>query len=282
MPTHHASPPELKTRDFLVSGERFSLKASGTPGILKTAPLPDNLQPYYQSEEYISHTDRRKTLLEKLYYWAKKWNLRRKTRVLKRCSDTPGVVLDIGTGTGDFLRAAAKQHWECYGVEPNGAARKRAREKGVAVQKVLMPSELPLADVVTLWHVLEHIPDLEKQVAQMREALKPGGYLVLALPNFRSCDANHYGAFWAGYDVPRHVWHFSRNGVESYFKDKGFLLEEILPMWLDAFYVSWLSEKYRQNPLGPLAAFFVGLWSNSRALFTGEYSSLIYVLRKKD
>ena len=282
IPTQQAAPPELHPKDFLVSGERFTVAESGTPGILKTSPLPENLQPYYESEAYISHTDRRKTLLEKLYYWAKKWNLERKVDVLKSTCDGPGILLDIGAGTGDFLKAASKAGWACYGVEPHGPARMRAQEKGVEVQATIDSLELPQADVITLWHVLEHIPELEKQVTQMRKVLRPGGQLILALPNFRSYDATYYGSFWAGYDVPRHVWHFSKEGVAAYFHDKGFRLEETKPMWLDAFYVSWLSEKYRKNHLGPLAAFFVGLWSNIRALVTGEWSSLIYVLHKSD
>ena len=272
----------MQVKDHLVSGEQFTLKKQDRYEILKTVPLPEKLEVYYRSEEYISHTDRRKTALERIYFRAKQWNLKRKTKLLESLMPVPGALLDIGAGTGDFVLASGAKGWNAFGIEPNPQARSRAEQKGARIQKEISGASLPPMDLITLWHVLEHIPDLDHQTEKIREALKSSGYLILALPNHKSYDAKHYGAFWAGYDVPRHVWHFSRTGVEEYFKDKGFVLKDSRPMWLDAFYVSWLSEKYKGNPAAPITAFFVGLWSNVRALGSGEYSSIIYILQKTD
>ena len=272
----------MQVKDHLVSGEQFTLKKQDRYEILKTVPLPEKLEGYYRSEEYISHTDRRKTALEKIYFRAKQWNLRKKTKLLQRLMPTPGSLLDIGAGTGDFVLASEAKGWNSFGVEPNPQARSLAEQKGARIHKELTGLSLPPLDIITLWHVLEHIPDLDRQTEQIYNALENSGYLILALPNHNSYDAKHYRAFWAGYDVPRHVWHFTQTGVAEYFRDKGFILRNTLPMWLDAFYVSWLSEKYKGNRLAPITAFFVGLWSNVKALGSGEYSSIIYILQKTD
>ncbi|WP_221898679.1 class I SAM-dependent methyltransferase [Robiginitalea sp. SC105] len=187
-------------------------------------------------------------------------------------------LLEVGCGQGDFLEAAGRV-WEVTGVEPNAGARGRARNKGLEVYAGLGDVPAGSREGIVLWHVLEHIPDLEGTIVQIRSLLRQGGYLFLALPNHQSGDAKFYGEYWAGYDVPRHVWHFTKEPVKQLFGAYGFEVVQMKPMWLDAFYVSWLSEKYRGNRWAPFAGAYRGLVSNLSALRTSQPSSLVYILR---
>ena len=135
---------------------------------------------------------------------------------------------------------------------------------------------------ITLWHVLEHLPNLQGQISSLVQLLDDDGLLVIAVPNFKSWDARHYKSYWAAYDVPRHLWHFSKTAISKLFAPHGMEVVKIKPMWFDAFYVSLLSEKYKGNKFYWPFAFFVGLWSNVKAVFTKEHSSLIYILKKAE
>ena len=272
--------PYLTTRDFLVSGKEFDLVWNERYRCLQTSPVPEDLDAYYQTPDYISHSDRAKTLLEKVYQRAKKHNLKRKLRIVEKYHKGPGVLMDVGAGTGDFLRLAQMNGWEAYGVEPNDQARERAHQKGVSVYKSLAVQTEPAYDVVSYWHVFEHLQDLEGSVADLSAALKPGGCLIIAVPNYRSLDARRYKEYWAAFDVPRHVWHFSRDSINHLFDSKGFKLVSVKPLWLDAFYISWLSETYRKRKFAPVLGVAMGLISNLYGLFSGEYSSHVYILRK--
>jgi len=270
----------LTTRDFLVSGKEFKLVWNEKYRCLQTLPVPEDLDAYYQTPDYISHSDRAETLLEKIYQRAKKQNLKRKLRIVEKYHKGAGVLMDVGAGTGDFLRFAQINGWEAYGVEPNDQARERAHQKGVSVYKSLSVQKEPAYDVVSYWHVFEHLQDLEGSVADLSAALKPGGCLVIAVPNYKSLDARFYKEYWAAFDVPRHLWHFSRDSINRLFISKGYELLSVKPLWLDAFYISWLSETYRKRKLAPVLGFAVGLISNLYGIFSGEYSSHVYVLRK--
>jgi len=272
--------PYLITKDFLVSEKEFELIWNEEYRCLQTSPVPDNLEAYYESPDYVSHSDRAETVLEKIYQRAKKINLRRKLRLVERFQKSDGVLMDVGAGTGDFLRHAQLNGWEAYGVEPNDQARERAHQKGVSVYRSLAAQKDPFYDVVTFWHVFEHLQDLEGSIKEISAALKPDGFLLIAVPNYRSLDARIYKEYWAAFDVPRHLWHFSRDSITHLFSPKGYELVSVKPLWLDAFYISWLSEKYRERKLAPLLGFVVGLVSNLYGLFAGEYSSHVYVLRK--
>ena len=163
-------------------------------------------------------------------------------------------------------------------MEVNPEARTRASEKGIDLQAYLDAVSEKQFDVVTLWHVLEHLPDLEETVGVIQGLVKPGGVLVIAVPNFKSADAKKYGRFWAAYDVPRHLWHFSRTTIPKLFSEMKLLT--IKPMIFDSFYVSLLSEKYKNGSSFSLRAIWSGFRSNLSASTTGEYSSLIYCLKK--
>ncbi|MCY1240886.1 Methyltransferase domain protein [compost metagenome] len=130
-----------------------------------------------------------------------------------------------------------------------------------------------------MWHVLEHVPNLEDQIKELKRLLKPNGSIIIAVPNFKSYDANHYKEFWAAYDVPRHLWHFSKTAIHKLFQKENIELVKILPMKFDSFYVSLLSEKYKTGKMNFVKAFFVGLKSNWKAKRNFEYSSHIYVLK---
>lgn len=273
--------PYLTTRDFMVTGEVFELVQKGSEGLLQTRPMPADTAPYYKSEAYLSHTDSNKTLFEKLYLLLKSFNLKSKLRLLKGLQKSPGALLDFGAGTGDFLSVVKRAGWVVSGVELDQGARQRASQKGVEVWADL--TELPAGkyDGISLWHVLEHLPDPGATIGELRTRLKDSGHLIIAVPNYGSLDAQIYGYHWAAYDTPRHLWHFSRASLRSLLDQCGFELLAEKPQWLDAYYVSWLSEKYRRNPLAPVRAFCVATLSNLAALFSGESSSRIYIFRKK-
>ena len=267
-------------KDHSVTGETFSIKRHPELNMLITENVPENLEPYYQSANYISHSDASKSLFEKIYQGVKSYSLSKEVRLLERYTNGKGLLLDYGAGTGAFVQQAIQGGWAAVGVEPNKAARDRALEKGLSIENDGSGFTQSTFDVITLWHVLEHLPDLNESIAQFKGLLKPNGILVMALPNFESWDAKHYGTFWAGYDVPRHLWHFSRNAVEHLFGSSGFNLIKTHPLYFDSYYVSLLSEKYRSGRMRWAPAIFNGLRSNLKAMTNGEYSSLIYVLKK--
>ena len=192
-----------------------------------------------------------------------------------------GRILDIGAGTGDFLLTAKNDGWDTVGVEPSERAKNIAIQKGISFVNEISALENNSFDVITMWHVLEHVPNLEFQIQELKRLLKPTGTLIVAVPNFKSYDAQHYQTFWAAYDVPIHFWHFSKKAIKSLFEKVDMKLEKVLPMKFDSFYVSLLSEKYKTGKMNYISAFFVGLKSNLKASSTKEYSSHIYVLKNK-
>lgn len=273
----------ITVKDFSVSGESFSLLLNEEYQILKTHPQPtlDKLGSYYEFEDYISHTDGKRTLFEKMYHFIKRKAIRDKVSLINSYQPLKGRILDIGAGTGDFLLEAKNQNWDILGIEPNDKAKGIAVGKGIKFGDTIEKLESNSFDVITMWHVLEHVPDVEHQVAELKRLLKPSGTIIIAVPNFKSYDANHYKEFWAAYDVPRHLWHFSKTAIEKLFDKQNMNLEDIKPMWFDSFYVSLLSEKYKSGKMNFISGFFIGLISNVSGFFKKEFSSHIYVLKNK-
>ena len=269
----------MNITDYSVSGEEFSLVYDKYYQLYYTTPIPENLGKYYQSNAYISHTDGKRGFFEKLYQWVKKYTLQRKMQLIEKYIPK-GKLLDIGAGTGDFLRVAKGRGWKVMGIEPEVKARDRAGEKGIFLQNSQDRVEETF-EVITLWHVLEHIPNLKEEIDFLKEHLNQEGLLIIAVPNYRSRDAQYYKEYWAAYDVPRHLWHFSKESIRLLFEEKGFELIEIKPMFFDAFYVSLLSEKYKSGKMNFFKGFYQGFCSNLSAICTGEYSSLIYLLKIK-
>jgi 2-polyprenyl-3-methyl-5-hydroxy-6-metoxy-1,4-benzoquinol methylase len=271
----------LTVKDHSVSKEIFELYHDETLDMLITSPQPElqNLGRYYESEDYISHTDNKRSLFEKAYHFVKNIALKNKLNLINGEQSHKGRILDIGAGTGDFLLTAKNDGWETVGVEPSERAKNIAIQKGISFVNEISDLENHSFDVITMWHVLEHVPNLELQIQELKRLLKPTGTLIVAVPNFKSYDAQHYQTFWAAYDVPIHFWHFSKKAIKSLFEKVDMKLEKVLPMKFDSFYVSLLSEKYKTGKMNYISAFFVGLKSNLKASSTKEYSSHIYVLK---
>lgn len=273
----------ITVKDFSVSGESFSLLLNEEYQLLKTHPQPtlDRLGMYYEFDDYISHTDGKRTLFEKMYHFIKRRAIKNKLRLIEQHQPVKGKILDIGAGTGDFLLEAKNKNWETVGVEPNEKAKSIAINKGVLFADTIEKLESISFDVITLWHVLEHVPDVAHQVAELKRLLKPSGTLIIAVPNFKSFDANYYKTFWAAYDVPRHLWHFSKTAIEKLFDKQNMNLVAVKPMWFDSYYVSLLSEKNKTGKMNFINGLAIGFVSNVVGIFKNEYSSHIYILKNK-
>jgi 2-polyprenyl-3-methyl-5-hydroxy-6-metoxy-1,4-benzoquinol methylase len=248
--------------------------------MLVTSPVPENLKEYYKSEDYISHTDSRKSLIDIVYQFVKRSTLRRKLALINSFNTTTKTILDVGAGTGDFLKICVANNWNISGVEPNSDARKISKTKGVLLQKELDQLGDKQYDVITLWHVLEHVENLSSYIFKLKQLLSDNGRLLIAVPNYKSYDAKYYKEFWAAYDVPRHLWHFSQQSIQKIFSFEKMSVEKIIPMKFDSYYVSLLSEKYKTGKMNIINAFYRGFVSNLKGRSTSEYSSLIYVIKK--
>jgi 2-polyprenyl-3-methyl-5-hydroxy-6-metoxy-1,4-benzoquinol methylase len=274
----------LTVKDHSVSGEEFQLIFNEELDMLETFPQPkaEKLSDYYESEDYISHTDTKRNLLEYVYHSVRKIALKKKLKLINSFNSETKSLLDIGCGTGDFLETALNANWTITGIEPNAQARAIANSKtnnAVFQTEYLHQLNPNSFDVITLWHVLEHLPDLEHQIKLVKSLLKPNGTLVIAVPNYKSYDALHYKNFWAAYDVPRHLWHFSKTAISELVKKENMKLVQTLPMMFDAYYVSLLSEKYKSGWMNPFKAFWIGWHSNYGARRSQEYSSHIYIIK---
>ena len=272
----------VHTTDFFKSGREFSVVWDDELGLLRTHPVPpvETLADYYDSEQYVSHVDNKKGLMPTLYRWVRAYALKSKLALIQRLQPAKGSLLDIGAGTGAFAQAALEKGWKVKAVEPSKVAAAQVAEKGIEVVATLehLTNEATY-DVITLWHVLEHLPELKNAIERIKRLLKPNGVLVIAVPNHLSYDAQHYRSHWAAYDVPRHLWHFSKETLPPLFAPE-LTCSKIRPMYFDAFYVSLLSEKYKSGRSFSIKALIVGLWSNLKAVRSGEYSSLIYVFKR--
>lgn len=277
---------KITCQDYTVSNQKFDLVYNKELEMLETFPQPkeEDLGNYYESETYISHTDSNKSILDKVYQIVKKYTLNKKLKLINSFKTKDKYLLDVGCGTGDFLLNCKNSGWNVVGVEPNENAKNLAKFKLSTNKDSVVYTELSEInskqfDVITLWHVLEHVPNLELYISNLKRLLKPNGVLVIAVPNFKSYDASYYKQFWAAFDVPRHLWHFSKKAIQLLFSKEKMKLVKILPMYFDSYYVSLLSEKHKTGTTNFIKAFYVGLLSNLKALRTKEYSSLIYILK---
>lgn len=272
--------PYRKIKDYSVSNESFELLYNLDLDLAFTHPQPnaDILPRYYDSPDYISHTDSKRSLFEKIYQIVKNRALKNKLKLINSEAEK-GHVLDIGAGTGDFLSLLKTNGWHITGIEPNDKAKKIAISKGITFASSTEKLQTHSFDVITMWHVLEHVPDVQNQISELKRIVKPGGTIFVAVPNFNSFDAHYYGNFWAAYDVPRHLWHFSKTAIDKLFKVQDLKVVKVLPMKFDSFYVSLLSEKYKTGKMNFIKAFFIGLKSNRYGKRNLEYSSHIYVIK---
>lgn len=278
----------LLVKDHAVSKKEFTLCRCGDCELQFTNPRPkeEEIGPYYDFKEYYSHGDKVQNFTQWLYQKIRKSSIRRKVGLINRLSKS-GALLDYGCGTGEFLQEAKRQQWTVSGIEPSEKARIQALGKlpTEVLENLSEVSELESYDVVTLFHVLEHIHSLRKTVKKITSHLKSNGYLVIAVPNPESADAKHYGNDWAGYDVPRHLYHFSEKSMTIFQAQFGLELVRIEPLAYDSYYVSLLSEGYKNPKSGLISRYFKavmqGYRSNQKAGKPGNYSSNIFIFKKK-
>lgn len=279
----------LICKDFTVSAELFPIKKCLNCHFQITSPSPEiqDLPKYYHSNDYISHTSNATSIINNIYLRVRSYTLHWKERLVTESmtNSTNKTILDYGCGTGEFLKKCKSLGWRINGVEPSEIARKKAQTNcNQDISSSIQDIATKDFSVITLWHVLEHIPNLNDTISLLREKLHPNGKIIIAVPNPNSWDAKHYKNFWAAYDVPRHLWHFTQPNLQLLLRNHHFILTGQVPMKLDAYYVCLLSEKYRNNGkttlIGMLKAFYNGTKSNHQAKKTGEYSSIIYIANK--
>jgi SAM-dependent methyltransferase len=280
--------PLLTVKDYMVSNEMFTIWQCGKCSLRFTQDVPDkdSIGPYYKSDDYISHTDTDKGLVNKLYQKVRGFTINQKTGLIKKHTGVnAGSLLDVGCGTGAFLQAMKSEGWKVTGVEPDSGARAIAKKQYsldiLAAENLFSLPEASF-DAITLWHVLEHVHELHGYMEQLRSLLKPSGKIFIAVPNYQSGDADTYRLKWAAYDVPRHLYHFSPAAMNELITKHQMSIESKIPMWFDSFYISMLSSKYKNGKTSWIGAGLTGLSSNISALFNKEKcSSLIYVIAKK-
>ena len=274
---HKGVIPFLNCKDHLVSEETYEIMLNKHNEMLVTSPIPADLEKYYNSENYQSHNASKKSIFNFIYNTVKKRSFKKKQSLFFN-GTTNKRVLDIGAGIGDFLLYCRETGFNVTGVEPNLRARQKAKEKGIDLHEKIEQVLDKKFDVITMWHVLEHVPNLYECISQLKSMLSEKGKLIIAVPNFKSYDADYYKEFWAAYDVPRHLWHFSQKSIHNLFDAVQMKVTKIQPLKYDSFYVSLLSEKNKTGKSNFLRAFWIGLKSNLKANKTSEYSSLIYVI----
>lgn len=274
----------LKVKDYFLSKEDFELFKCEQCGLLFTEPRPNQneIGKYYQSEEYYSHQKNKKGFIPQIYESIKAINLKNKVNMAIEGKPN-GKLLDIGCGVGDFLVQVKNKGWEIKGIEPSKEAKEIAKERIGFLP--LNPSESSIMpdnsfDVITMWHVLEHVEDLKQQTTELFRLLKPEGRLVIALPNYKSYDCEYYKDKWAAWDVPRHLNHFSPTCIQNIMTSVGFKYQDEKKLIWDAYYISFLSEKYMGNTMPLLKGTKIGLKSNRKAKRSGMYSSLVYRFNK--
>lgn len=276
----------LTARDHTVSGESFEIWECDACGARFTQDIPDanSIGRYYQSENYISHSNTRQGLVNQLYHRVRKITLEQKRKLVQKVTGLQtGNLLDIGAGTGLFTETMRKAGWKVAGLEPDETARAKAREMNIVLHDIEDLFQLPSEsfDAVTLWHVLEHVHDIHAYMGRVKAVLKKEGKFIIAVPNYTSEDAQKYGEYWAAYDVPRHLYHFSPGSMQSLLKKHGLKLLSTHPLWFDSFYVSLLSEQYKTGKSQLLKGAWSGVRSNMAAMNAAtRCSSVIYVAGK--
>lgn len=278
----------LTCTDCYATGEHFDLLECSLCGFKMTqdVPVESEIGRYYESPDYISHTDTKAGLMNRIYHWVRDYMLKRKARLVEQaCGLKNGHLLDIGCGTGYFAHTMQQRHWQVQAIEKSADARAFAQQEfGLHVQDDRFTDSFPDGQfhAITLWHVMEHIENLPQLWSALFRQLREDGRLIVAVPNCSSADAQKYGSLWAAYDVPRHLWHFTPTTLPQMAAQYGFQLCSRYPMPFDAFYVSMLSEKYKGSSLYFLKGLWAGALCGLKSLTHADRSSsIIYVFRKK-
>ena len=273
---------KLIAKDYLVSQESFAIVQCKKCELLFTNPKPNDsrLAYYYKSDQYISHNNKKNNIHNLIYQIIRSFTVRQKIKLIKKYCKR-GNLLDFGSGTGTFLKEAIK-HFNINGIELNSKAVQQTTSlvKKHIYEHIDLLSSDDKFNIVTMWHVLEHLPNLKNTINKIKEHLSPKGHIFIALPNPDSWDSNYYGANWAGYDVPRHLYHFNQKAMLNFLKECELNIIDVKPMKFDAYYVSILTERYLNNPYYFIKGLTVGYRSNQSAYVNGQYSSLLYIVNK--
>jgi len=273
----------MRTKDYFFTQEEFTLSKCTNCNFVFTNPIPINLGKYYETPDYLSHNTGDNGIMGKLYSKLRKINIKRKFKLVNNYNPS-GKILDIGCGTGELLQYFKQKNWSVSGIEPNTTARNFAKKNHkieIWEEEMLETFSANSFDVISMWHVLEHVPDLHKRLSQIEKLLKKDGTIFIALPNLDSPDSKKYKKYWSAIDVPRHLYHFTKNTFEELISKHNMSLIHAEPMKFDSYYVSMLSEKYKKNSLYLPTAFINGFTSNFKASKKNNYSSMIYVVKKK-
>ena len=274
-------------KDYTVSAGYFVIEECTHCSLRFTQDVPDeqSIGQYYLSEDYISHSNTAKGLINRVYHFVRKRTLAHKRKLIQKATGlSKGCILDLGCGTGSFVSEMKLSGWDVTGLEPDPGARKLAKEMyeldiAGADEFYRLPAEG--FDAITLWHVLEHVHDPEKYIRQLKKILKEKGRIFIAVPNYTSLDAAIYKEAWAAYDVPRHLYHFSPRSMDLLMKKHDLKILAYKPMWYDSFYISLLSSKYKNGKSGYISATLNGLRSNMAAFRNiKKCSSLVYIIGK--
>ena len=278
--------PLLTVKDFSVSQEEFVICQCSNCSLRFTQDIPDesSIGSYYQSSDYISHSNTSKGLINQLYQKVRNYTLNQKANLIIGETVKQGRLLDIGAGIGAFLNTMKQIGWEINGIEPDEGARQQAKNLfNIELKETNTLNQLPgnSFDAITLWHVLEHVHQLHDYVERLKTLLKSNGKLFIAVPNYDSLDASIYKLYWAAYDVPRHLYHFTPKAIAVLMEKHGLKLVAKKPMWFDSFYISLLSSKYKNGKTNWLGAGMSGLRSNLKTLYNKDHcSSVIYIIEK--
>jgi 2-polyprenyl-3-methyl-5-hydroxy-6-metoxy-1,4-benzoquinol methylase len=276
--------PVLSVKDYSISKEEFQIYQCYNCTLRFTQDVPDanEIAPYYKSANYISHSNTSNGLLNVIYKKVRNHTLRTKAELIKKYTLQRGAILDIGAGIGSFLNTMRVEGWQTTGIEPDEGARAQAKNlynielEGIDTFQSIADNSL---DAITLWHVLEHVHDLHDYLNKLKSILKERGKLFIAVPNYTSKDAAFYKEFWAAYDVPRHLYHFSPQSISELLKTHNLRLIAKKPMWFDSYYISLLSSKYKNGSVNWAGAIVQGTLSNTNAIFNvNKCSSLIYII----
>ena len=273
----------INVKDYSNTQEEFTIVSCETTNFLFTNPRPieKDISKYYDFEDYISHSNKKNDFISKLYQIVRSFSIKRKYKLISKLIRSK-KILDIGSGTGEFLSYMKFKRFDTYGVEIAKKARELSiKNHGLFIKDSLSSLKEKNFDIITMWHVLEHVYDLDGYMKKIKNILNDNGIVIIAVPNHKCFDQKFYGRHWAGWDVPLHLWHFDKESMQKLSKKYNFVISSIHPLYFDSFYVSLLSSKYKYKSSRPVQSFLIGLYSNLIAKFkTGEYSSLIYVLKK--
>jgi len=277
----------LLAKDYTVSGETFPIAecSACTLRFTQDVPDPNSIFVYYKSENYISHTNTSKGLINRAYKVVRTRTIANKRKLIQKITgNKKGRLLDVGSGIGSFVSEMQQHGWDITGLEPDDKARSLAKKLYQAeLSDTSLFYRLPPGsfDAITLWHVLEHVHDLPAYISQLKNLLKENGRLFIAVPNYTSKDAAFYKEYWAAYDVPRHLYHFSPKAMQTLAGKNDLKILQYKPMWYDSFYISLLSSKYKNAKTNFFTSFWNGLRSNLNAMNdVTKCSSVIYIIGK--